>query len=151
MPKYKPQIIRVNLSQSFMTRSRCKSCGSKPDDPDSMYFYVRSKALWYNPNIALAQANSYQKYSKKWVGDYYLLESPKDFNTTKYFNYSVWFNTYRPKLHRTRGSNPVEDGCDCITCGCGGTVWVFSQFSARGRPEISQRCAKNKYTHKYVY
>lgn len=149
MPKtnYKSETIRINLSTPFIVRSRCKFCGEFP----SVYYLVRNSVMWHNPRKIQEQSSLYNSIVERLCANYYLKEDPKSFTSTNYFAYWVPYKNYRPRLHRTRGSNPVLDTIEFFTCDCGRTTWALSEKAVKNRPEISNRKARRKYPNKFEY
>jgi hypothetical protein len=147
---YKPEIIKVNLSETFMTRSRCKECSRFP----SIYYYVKNPILWYDPAKTKETFAFIKKYVNRMCSDFYLVEEPKSFTTTNYFSFSTGFKAYRPKLHKSRNPwdyNPIVEVTEFLTCECGGTTWAFADKTVKHRPEIVLRKARYRYPRKFDF
>ena len=142
-----PEIVRINLSTPFTVRTRCTKCAKNP----SIYYYIRNPVMWFNPNKIRAQFSFVRKFVSRMCSDLYLNEDPKDFHTSNYLGFSTSFKSYRPRLHRTRGSKAVSDIVEYLACDCGGSVWAFSDKAVRGRAEIVFRKGRYKYPQKFSF
>lgn len=144
--KYKPIVVRINLSDPFVIRARCKFCG----DPPSMYYFVRNPTLWYNPHKVTDMDRNWNKYWTRMCSDYYLTEEPKYFTKINYFSWRKETKSYNPKLHRTKNANPLSSE-EFLTCECGRTVWAFTDKANRSRKEITNRKSKGNFPHKFLF
>src|SRR6185295_5165483 len=125
----KQEFIKVRLSTPFLVRTKCKYCGSSP----SFYWYTRNPAMWFSPRKEIEYLDLFKGLFKRFNFDFYLIEEPKYFTKTSAFNYAP-LNSYRPRLHRTRGTNPVFDKTEYLSCDCGRATWAFAQKSNDQRP-----------------
>lgn len=144
---YKSEIIKVSVSSTFVSRSRCRKCTTTP----SIYFYSRNPISWYDPNRAKSVFEFVKKYCKRLCPEDYKFDDFVYSSKIGYYNHPVNYKGYKPKLHRTRGVNPIFDMVEYLTCECGHTIWAFSEKSVSNRPEISQRKAKYKHNNKFFY
>lgn len=143
---YKPEVIRVNLSESFMVRAKCKHCGGSP----IIYYYLRNPTMWLDPRKAMDRAN-YIRLLIKQLQAKGLFEQPKTYTSIAALSYDIDNARYRPRLHHTRGSNPVFDVVEFLTCDCMKTTWAYSNKAVAGRPEITNRKARYKYPGKFEF
>jgi hypothetical protein len=147
---YKPEIVKVNLSETFMVRSRCKECGKFP----SIYYYVKNPPLSIGPTKMKETFSFIKKYVSRMCSDFYLMDSPKSFHTINYFGFQTHFKSYRPKLMKTRSPwnyQPNPEMVEFLTCECGGTTWAFAAKTNRFRAEIIFRKARYKYPQKFEF
>lgn len=147
-PMYKPEIIRINISMSFMARTRCKFCGGMPD-----YYYARVKP--YN----FETVQFYKRYTlrnKRWIrrmcNSWYKDYQPRMFDDTYEFSFRLDCLQFRPAINRTRGSEMLErdNAIECLGCECGRSIWAFNQKSVKKRPEITNRKGRYSYPQKFV-
>ena len=134
----KKQIITVNASTSFASRARCKICGKPP----SIYFFSRNSILWYDPNRSKNVFEFIRKHCKRLSSEEYKYVDFPHVSKISYFTHMVNYKGYKPKLHRSRGVDPVFDIIEYLTCDCGSTLWAFSEINTYSRPEICKRKAK---------
>jgi hypothetical protein len=139
------KIIAINVSSSFASRAKCKMCS----EPPSIYFFSRSSILWHDPNRARGIFDFIKKYCKRMSPEDYKLDNFVHSARTSYFNHAVSYKGYRPKLHRTRGVDPVFGMIEFLACKCGHTLWAFSEYSSRSRAEIFNR--KSRYKIPIIY
>lgn len=144
---YKSEIVKVNLSSSFVYRTICLKCGSRP----LYYYYTRNPIMWYDPHKNRDIFDFIRKYFKRLSPDNYSLDDFVYSSKIGYYNHPVNYKGYKPKLHRTRGVDPILDLVEHLTCNCGYTVWSFSDKSVRSRPEINNRKCKYKHSNKFVF
>lgn len=142
---YKPEVIRINLSEPFIMRAKCKHCGGSP----IIYYYLRNPTMWFDPRKAMDRAN-YIRLLIKQLQAKGLFEQPKNYTSVSALSYDTE-NRYRPRMHRTRGSNPVFDVVEFVTCDCMKTTWAYSDKAVAGRPEITNRKSRYKYPLKFEF
>lgn len=142
----KPEIIKVRLSTSFMVRARCKHCKGAPE----IYYFLRNPTMWFNPRKALDQAN-YIKQLLEILQKHGFKDDPKHYTSASYLSHDVIYAKYRPRMHRTRGSNPVFDIVEFLTCDCMKTTWAYSDKAISNRPEITCRKARARYPLKFEF
>jgi hypothetical protein len=126
--------IGVNISSSFLYRTRCKFCSSGP----SLYFAVckgiytrepaRDKNAWNDPSI---------------FNDWYIASEPRAHTNANNFafNSDMSFNA---TMHRTRDSGG-HDMINVAVCECGKTEWRFTGKLSSQKPAIVNR--RGKYTY----
>jgi hypothetical protein len=148
---YKSEIVRVNLSETFMVRSRCKSCGELP----SMYYYFKNPVLFDDVNEVRHIFGFIKKYISRMCDDFYLIENPSSFKHMSYFGFRLNFKGYNPKLHKTRTPwvqyKQELEITEFLTCECGKTSWAFSDKTIKLRPEIIFKKARYKYPKKFDF
>jgi hypothetical protein len=142
---YKPRWVRVKLSTPFLVRTKCKACGGSP----KIYYYTRNATLWYDARRVVTRFDSLKHLIKRAVGDHYYWDDPKYFTKLSTFTHGISYTSYRPRLHRTRGSNPIFDTVEYLSCECGATRWAFSERASAHRPEITNRKARGRFPHKF--
>jgi hypothetical protein len=148
-PMYKPEIIRVNISSTFICRSKCLECGEGPSE----YFHIRSPSLSKDVSLDIKFSAHFRDFIKRMSNDWYLEGDPKYFRDIKEFSFILEDKQYRPTLHRTRGSDiKLRDNViEIAICDCGATTWAFNQKSTKKRPEITNRKGKYFYPKKFEY
>lgn len=147
---YKPEVIRINISSSFMARARCKECGKGPD-----YYYNMSKPYqWQNVRGSLI----YSEVTKRWIksmltSNWYFKFEPRHFRKLGDFIFTLEGKSYLPTFHRTRGSDSSnsDNVVEFVGCECGATIWAFNEKSTKDRPEITNRKGRYKYPQRFVY
>ena len=146
-PGYKVEIVRVNISSSFMMRVRCKQCGKGP----AYYYYVRKPDVWRTPSSQMTVSKIMREWINRMCGDWYLHSNPKYFHNLKEFSFVVEDRQFRPTLHRTRGLSIRDNVIELVGCNCGASVWAFSDKANKNRPEITNRKGRYKYPQKFEY
>lgn len=143
---YVPEVIRVNLSSSFMVRARCKYCQSGPAEysienslkPIKDHYQIRSR-------FSIAK-----KFYYKINYDYLL-----DTNPSSYTNLTLFKHTPSYKgAHTHAFRSMIFDKSECVEklwCECGLTQWAFNDKGTKYRREISQRKARYRYPHRFDY
>jgi hypothetical protein len=139
----KQEPVRIRLSTPFVGR-KCKHCGEGP----TWYWYTRNPTMWVNPRKEMDQFDVYKRFAKFNL-DFYLEEEPKYFTRTSAFTYDH-HHSYRPRLHRTRGTNPVFDRVEYLSCNCGKTSWAFNQRSGNMKPERKHRRARHNFPNEFI-
>ncbi len=144
---FKIETIRVRLSSSFMVRGRCKYCKGGP----SIYFYTRNPTMWYNVRRVLNDFSWVREHVKQftWIPRY--STSPINFDSITSFNHQPFYKGYRPRLHRIKGSNPVFDLVEFLSCDCMRTEWAYAEKAVENRPEIMARKSRKKYPKKFLF
>lgn len=145
--RYKPRIIQVNLSSSFVARTKCVQCGQEPQ----VYYYANKPYLFIDPKGAQNLFKSMTKWMKRMSSDWFMEAEPKFFKEMSAFNHMVDYKGYNPRLHKSRGVNPQTNTIQYISCWSGCTVWAFSDSANTERQEISQRKSRHKYPQKFIY
>jgi hypothetical protein len=143
--RFKPLIVSINLSSTFVVRAKCKECGESPNT----YYWMNQPSYWYNIRSSQDMFSWYKKHIKRMTGDWYKVNKPKNFHSTKHFNFYWSEKSYNPALHQHIGINPSENIVECLACPCGVSVWMFAQRPAETRMEIKNRKARSKYPRKF--
>ena len=146
---YKPEVIRINISSSFMTRARCKNCGKGPD----YYYAVGQPIKWVDAHDFVMFSRTLKSWITKIISSWYLAFSPRYFQKLGDFSIEIDDKSYSPLFHRTRGANVGRHKrmVEFIGCPCGATVWAFNEKSVVKRPEITNRKGRYKYPQRFVY
>jgi len=144
--RYKPQIIEVNLSNSFTVRTRCVVCGKEP----TIYYQNEKPYLFRDPRHPIKLFDLFKKWMKRMNQDWYMDMEPRYFTNLQSFSHPVDYKGFNPKGHNSN-ANPKNNLTEFISCWSGCTIWAFNDKSNKDRKEISQR--KCRYTHpqKYIY
>lgn len=144
---YKREVVKINLSSSFMARGRCKYCGEHP----IIYYYIYNSTLWDSPeyiqkffSIISKRVNRMGK--TPWHGD-----SPSDITGLSNFSQGTGFKKYSPIIRQTRGINLDFDVMEYLMCPCAKTMYAFTQKSNKTRPEILNRMARKTYPKKFIF
>lgn len=146
-PMYKPEIIRINISLTFMAKTRCKFCMGPPD-----YYYARVKPYHFE---SVHQYKRYTMRNKRWIkrmcSSWYKEYQPRGFDDTYEFSFRLDCLQFRPAKNRVRGADLADwaserdNVVECLGCECGRSIWAFNQKSTKNRPEITNR--KGRYTY----
>lgn len=144
----KSEVIKINISSSFMARARCKECGKGPD----YYYGVLKPFMWKE----IKHFMIFSSFAKKWIANknaWYKEFDPKYFTHLGDFSKKLEDKSYNPITHRTKGAdiNDLYNMVEYVGCGCGATVWGFNQKSVQKRPEITNRKGRYKYPQKFSY
>jgi hypothetical protein len=140
----KQELIKVRVSTPFMVRTKCKYCGGAP----SFYWYTRNPTVWFNPRKEIEYYDLFKNLFRRFSFDFYLAEEPKYFTKMGTFKYAV--NSYRPRLHRARGTNPVFDKVEYLSCDCGRATWAFAQKAGDQRLEKRHRRARYCFPNEFI-
>ncbi len=135
--------LGVNISSTFMAKSRCKKCGSPPQY--NRYFYFQTSNFFKSPRKQSSLINFLKKHFKRMCEDYYLSNYPSRYNSVSPFSHSASYKGFVPKLHKNKGVSATENYTEIITCYCGRTTWAFYQKSAENRPEIINKKGRFNY------
>jgi hypothetical protein len=141
------QSVQINLSSSFLVKSRCKFCVSGPKH----YVISKLSTKWIDHSMVKDRFAAYVKRLKRFNYDFYLSVSPKVFNSINFLTHTVFYKGYNPALHKNVGVPAAANYMEYLTCNCGLTQWGFAQKSAASRPEIVLRKAKYNYPRKFDY
>jgi hypothetical protein len=145
----KQEVVRINISSSFMSRTLCKDCGKGPD-----YYYASMRPFrWREVKYFRVYSKISNKWVKRMVSDWYLQFQPRYFNKMGDFSFTLESRDYNPALFKTRGSDVSErdNVVEYVGCECGATVWAFNDKSTKKRPEITNRKGRYKYPQKFAY
>lgn len=146
---YKPEIIRINISSTFLIRARCKECGKGPD----YYYAIMLPFKWKNIRNLLSVSKFARGWITRLVGTWYLNFDPRHFEKLGDFTFALEDKSYLPTFHRIRGAAMTEreNMVEFLGCECGATVWAFNNKSTKNRPEITNRKGRYKYPQRFVY
>ena len=145
--KDKLEVIRINVSTTFLIRSRCKGCGSSPQ----FYYIIRNKRPWFDPNKVIKDTVKFKSLYKRICHDHYMILPTRYFNSLQSFSHQVSYKGFNPKLHLSRGKSFINNVTEFLMCECGDTSWAFNQKSVQHTPEVENRKAKYKYPKKFEY
>src|SRR5579885_3673696 len=135
MRRHKVEVIQVNLSSSFMVRTKCAICGQEP----TVYYYNNKPHLWKDHRSPGRLFDSWKKWLKRLCMDWYMDSEPRYFHDNSNFSHTVDYKGFNPKLHHARGIDVDSNIIEYITCWSGCTVWAFSGKANSKRREITQR------------
>lgn len=130
-------LIKINISSSFIYRTQCIRCGSQP----SYYYFSRNPILWYDPNKNKNIFEFVKKYCKRLSPDNFIFDDFRSSSKIGNYNHPVNYKGYKPRLHKSRGVNPVFNVVEHLMCDCGYTIWSFTNS---GRVEIINRKSRHK-------
>ena len=137
----KIEIVKVNFSSSFLARARCSACGQGP----AHYYFSRNPISWYDP-INIKKMFEFIKLNfNRLSNEDYRIDDFIFSARTSFFNHSVNYKGYKPRLHRTKGVDPSSDVVEFLICNCGKTAWAFAERSIKNRPEIINRKSRYHY------
>ena len=142
-PDYKAEIVRVNISNTFLVRSRCIECGGYP-----IYYYkIVCRHIWKNISDALIVSKWFRKFWQRMTQDWYLSKQPKYFHDIAPFNIIIEDKSFNPAIYKVRGkaTKENENVLELIGCNCGATGWAFNEKSTKKRPVITNRKGRYKY------
>lgn len=145
----KQEVVRINISSTFLTRARCKDCGKGPD----FYYASMQPFKWKEIKHFLI----YSKFSKRWVkrmvSNWYQEFSPRYFHDLGDFSFALEAKGFNPALHKSRGIDVLDrdNVVEYVGCECGATVWAFNEKSTKRRPEITNRKGRYKYPQKFAF
>ena len=150
--KFSSEKIRVNISTPFLTRSRCKNCASLP----TIYYYIKNPTVWYSPIKDRSKFEFIKRHCKRMCGEglkptFYLSDTTVAFWRMYNVTHTVNYKGYNPKLHKSRGTNPIFDVVEYLSCNCGASIWAFSDKSAKSKMEIVNRKSRYKFPQKFDY
>lgn len=146
MPKkWKSQFVRVNLSSTFVTKSRCKECGGCPHE----YYRIPQSPYYLDARGEQAIFDWIKTYIKRMSSDWYLLEQPRHFHSIRDFNFYYEEKAFKPALHQCfiDEAHTIE----YLTCSCGRTVWAFNQKIGDDHPDIKHRKSRYQYPQKFAW
>ena len=103
-PMYKPEIIKINISTTFLARARCTECKAGPD----YYYAVQKPYNWTNMQSSRIFSAIIRKWIKGMVTDWYKDFQPRHFHEMGDFSFELTDKSYRPTLYRARGANVKE-------------------------------------------
>lgn len=142
------QVVKINISESFMPRARCKECGKGPE----FYYATYKPFIWKDIKYFFV----YTDVAKKWFSgnnSWFKGYAPKYFTKASDFSRKLPGKSYSPLTFRTKGSD-ISDRfniVEYVSCKCGSTAWGFNNNSVQKRPEITNRKGRYKYPQKFSY
>jgi hypothetical protein len=143
---FKSEIVKIRLSESFMARARCKFCKGPPE----FYYYLRNASMY----IDVRSSNNVFQRWKKAISRFNRTNfnfDPKYMNGASFMSHPTSWTKYRPRLHRTRGTDPTFDIVEVVCCDCMRTQWCFSDKAIQDRPEINQRKSNKRFPVKFEF
>jgi hypothetical protein len=145
-----PQPKQINLSNSFVARSRCKFCGKEP----TKSFLLKIKTTPTDINSFKRLSSWIQSITRRLCAQYISpLASPKHYKKISYLSYDPL--SYAGLSYETTKlicrDMPAYNFMDCVCCECGKTMWLFYDSCGKQRPEIANRKAKKSYPQKFQY
>lgn len=149
-PFYKVEIIRINISSTFMMRARCRTCNGLPN----YYYQVRNPFLYKDPYVQIKGSQWLRSLVKRMTSNWYLKYAPKDFLNINGFSFVLDGKHYSPTLHRIRNSDSYsykDNIIEFVGCSCGTTIWAFNQKANKDRPEVVNRKGRYSYSPKFKY
>ena len=144
---YKREVVRINLSTPFITRTRCKHCGELP----AIYYYIYNTTLWGSPVSIQKMFAMISKRVTRMGTSHYLKDNPSDYSGLSNFSQGTGFRRYIPRLRHTRGINQDFDVTEYLMCPCAKSMYAFTQKSVKGRPEIINRKSRKCYPKKFLF
>lgn len=143
---WNPQIIKINLSSTFIVKNRCCfECGKTPIE----YFWINLSPYYYDPRSAHHVFDLYKKYIKRMTGSWYVKQQPRLFKSIKNFNFYWLQKSYKVALHQHFNIEATVHVIEYLVCPCGRTIWAFNQKDTEERPEIKNRKARSTYPLKF--
>lgn len=145
LPKFGSK-LKVNNSYTFLNKNVCSKCGGPP----TFYFFMKAANSYKEVQHCNNNVNFILKHKKKLISSYYLLGSPKEFNSLVGFkvknNLKYKINYHKSKhIENMNGSLLI----DCLSCKCRQTVWEFKQTTSS--PETNARHARTFNPIKFIY
>lgn len=122
MKRNKKRIVEIKLSTTFLSRTKCRYC----NDFSNFIYRIRNYLLDYDTKICIQKFEYIKSNVKRMCDDYYLSLSPKFFKDTSFFNHSVSYKGYNPRLHRLRDVKKDDYCTEFISCRCGFTNWAIN-------------------------
>jgi hypothetical protein len=125
--------FKINLSSTFMVRSRCKKCKSGPLE----YIYSNNRSLYIIRRIPreYARMSTYHFHSMN-------LNKVDDIRD---FIYQTSYKGYHPTIYRSRGNRIPHNKKEYMACDCGHTMWAFNVDSVINCPEVFNRKSREYY------
>jgi hypothetical protein len=145
----KQEVVRINISSTFLPRAICKECGKGPD-----YYYASMQPFkWKEIKHFLIYSKFAKKWVKRMVSNWYQEFQPRYFHNLGDLSFAIEAKSYSPALHKSHGIEAMDrdNVVEYVGCECGATVWAFNDKSVKKRPEITNRKGRYKYPQKFVY
>ena len=101
--------------------------------------------MWFDPRRVTNRLELAKNRIKNigWITNPIIIDDPTYKVSASSFSHHPYYKGYRPRLHRTRGSNAIMDSIEYLGCDCGKTYWAFSEIGNLRRPEITNRKSRN--------
>ncbi len=146
--KWKPYVVRVNLSSTFVVKNKCPYCNKSANE----YFWVNLPPYYYDPKSSQELFNWIKNYIKRIIPSvsWYAKAQPRHFKSLKDFSVYWSEKSYKAALHRNLNIELTDHVIEFLSCPCGRTLWAFNQKDAEERPEINNRKARYKYPQKFA-
>ena len=137
------KFVQVNLSSTFMAKSRCKHCSYVPQ----IYYYILNRS-----NIRFINIGNIPKIKcKRMCNDNYFLISPKDIRNISLISFPVAGNSSRIYKSRNIRSPSITE---YLMCKCGRTSWAFNEKYMKKCLEFSNKRSRDNYplkiSNKYI-
>lgn len=142
---WKPEVVRINLSTTFVVKNLCPECNKQPNE----YYWVRLSPYYYDVRSGQELFNWLKNHIKRMSGTWYMGHQPRHFKSIKDFNFYWMEKSYKPALHQHFNIEATDHVIEYLICPCGKTVWAFNQKDGEERPEIKNRRARYKYPRKF--
>jgi hypothetical protein len=143
--QWKPQVVRINISSTFVIKNKCVECNKQPDE----YYWVNLAPYYYDVRSAQWLFDWYKKYVKRMTGSWYMKRAPKHFHLIRDFNFYWTEKSFKPALHHKLNVEATDHVIEYLACPCGRTVWAFNQKDGEERPEIKHRKGRYGYPQKF--
>ncbi len=138
--------VNINISLTSFIKGVCKFCGTKPN----AYYYIHEPYTWLEVRHIMKHHEYIKKTYTKFIFDDYLQKDPSEFTSTSMLKHTVNYNSFDPKQHKNRGQS-VNSFTEYLSCDCGETRWAFTFYSAKDKPEITNRKGKYNYPKKIKF
>jgi hypothetical protein len=142
---YKPQIIHINYSSTFLAKTRCRYCKSAP-----MYYYYIRKATYFDPKQLQYQFNFSKKFLKRMCVETARINVMK-ITTIRHQKFSLPYKSYPISTHKTKGFIAKNNVDEYLTCNCGFSCWMFAEKINMNRPESVNRKSRYNYPQKFGF
>jgi hypothetical protein len=143
--RWKPQVIKINISSTFVIKNKCLECDKRPAA------YYRRVMLPYGrtPRDDEWLIEFYQKHMRRMTRSWYLNRDPKTLTSLKEFSFTLNGKSFKPGSHHKLDTGYTNRITDYLVCPCGKTMWAFNQTSGEDRPEIKNRKGRYSYPRKF--
>lgn len=143
MGPFKIEKTKINISSSFLARSKCVECRSYP-----LYYFIMYRSYGRkNARLSSETFHSLKKFIHRMNEDYYLSYQPRHFTSLSSFSFKLALKSYNPILYKSRGLPVDMDNCvtEFLTCDCGKSVWAFDMKYSQNKTEVINRKGKYHY------
>lgn len=144
---WKPYVVKINLSSTFVIKNKCPFCNKHPSE----YYWVNLPPYYYDPRSSQEVFDWIKKYIKHVTPfiSSYTKENPRNFKSIKEFSIFWRERYYKSALHQHLNIELTSHIIEYLACPCGRTTWAFNQKDTEERPEINNRKARYKYPQKF--